>query len=417
MTTINPKLPYWHHQLVLSWYHHQPESHQQSLNQSSWREGVRTPGPIDWTPETPGSGNNQSNSPVCVTHIAKRTLRLGDVEAAPSLLLENINNSLIKLYLHQHLPSPLEWPKENHLLGLHQPRHRTCCPSHGRSCSLSSPGSPPREAVQCCLQRASGAGGGCGMLETRVPAKGRKPAYWDERREVAPAWIGWLWEWPGRGIEGRGLLQPGLGFTHKQLSGIDSARKISILLLPIIVLVSSVFCSRKTSGIGDNGSVLFLLSVLWNDLQKTLVPSWFVPQGFLVGAFQSSETPRNFLKPRNPPDFFFISSVVIISPHCWPQKGCHEILSKSKAHFNCQSCLNRQKGFVRRWIHEVSCPSIFYQHQHGKLIIWDLVSCWNWIKSFGWDFAHGRQHAKFWDVGDTKNFPKHSKLRSAIPLS
>ena len=77
------------------------------------------------------------------------------------------------------------------------------------------------------------------------------------------------------------------------------------------------------------------------------VPSWFVPQGFLVGAFQSSETPRNFLKPRNPPDFFFISSVVIISPHCWPQKGCHEILSKSKAHFNCQSCLNRQKGFVR----------------------------------------------------------------------
>ena len=27
-------MPYWH-QLVLSWYHHQPESHQQSFNQSS----------------------------------------------------------------------------------------------------------------------------------------------------------------------------------------------------------------------------------------------------------------------------------------------------------------------------------------------------------------------------------------------
>ena len=53
MTTINPKLPYWHHQLVLSWYHHQPESHQQSLNKVLY---VCTPGPIDRTPETPGSG-------------------------------------------------------------------------------------------------------------------------------------------------------------------------------------------------------------------------------------------------------------------------------------------------------------------------------------------------------------------------
>ena len=32
MTIFNSNLPYWHHQLVLSWYHHQPESHQQSLN-------------------------------------------------------------------------------------------------------------------------------------------------------------------------------------------------------------------------------------------------------------------------------------------------------------------------------------------------------------------------------------------------
>ena len=37
MTTINPKLHYWHHQLVLSWYHHQPESHQQSFKKVSDR--------------------------------------------------------------------------------------------------------------------------------------------------------------------------------------------------------------------------------------------------------------------------------------------------------------------------------------------------------------------------------------------
>ena len=43
-----------HHQLVLSWYHYRPESHQQSFNQSSWSE-LERPGPIDWTPGPPGS--------------------------------------------------------------------------------------------------------------------------------------------------------------------------------------------------------------------------------------------------------------------------------------------------------------------------------------------------------------------------
>ena len=62
MTTINPKLPYWHHQLALSWYHHQPESHQQSLNQSLGCSDRQTPGPIDRTPETPGSGKNCDKS-------------------------------------------------------------------------------------------------------------------------------------------------------------------------------------------------------------------------------------------------------------------------------------------------------------------------------------------------------------------
>ena len=53
MKTINPKLPYWHHQSVLSWYHHEPESHQQSF--TKFLDGG-TPGPIDRTPETAGSG-------------------------------------------------------------------------------------------------------------------------------------------------------------------------------------------------------------------------------------------------------------------------------------------------------------------------------------------------------------------------
>ena len=62
MTTINSKLPYWHNQLVFSWYHHQPESHQQSLKQSSCTDIERL-GPIDRTPETPGSRKNQKNGP------------------------------------------------------------------------------------------------------------------------------------------------------------------------------------------------------------------------------------------------------------------------------------------------------------------------------------------------------------------
>ena len=46
--------------LLLSWYHHQPESHQQSFTKS--RTYVCTPGPIDRTPETPGSGKKEDQS-------------------------------------------------------------------------------------------------------------------------------------------------------------------------------------------------------------------------------------------------------------------------------------------------------------------------------------------------------------------
>ena len=43
---------YWHYQLVLGWYHHQPESTQLSLTKVS--EFV-TSGPLDRTPGLPGS--------------------------------------------------------------------------------------------------------------------------------------------------------------------------------------------------------------------------------------------------------------------------------------------------------------------------------------------------------------------------
>ena len=46
--------------IVLSWYHHQPESHQQSFTKS--RTYIETPGPIDRTPETPGSGKKNRES-------------------------------------------------------------------------------------------------------------------------------------------------------------------------------------------------------------------------------------------------------------------------------------------------------------------------------------------------------------------
>ena len=49
------ELPYWHNQLVLSCYPHQPESHQ--LSQHMVLEWV-TSGPIDQTPGTPGSAKN-----------------------------------------------------------------------------------------------------------------------------------------------------------------------------------------------------------------------------------------------------------------------------------------------------------------------------------------------------------------------
>ena len=52
-------MPYWHYQLVLTWYPHQPESHQLSLQNVLYVvcDG-RTSGPIDRTPGLPGSDKN-----------------------------------------------------------------------------------------------------------------------------------------------------------------------------------------------------------------------------------------------------------------------------------------------------------------------------------------------------------------------
>ena len=47
-------LPYWHYQFVLSWYLHQPESHQLSL-----KKVLLTSGPKDRTPGLPGSDKNK----------------------------------------------------------------------------------------------------------------------------------------------------------------------------------------------------------------------------------------------------------------------------------------------------------------------------------------------------------------------
>ena len=49
-------LSYWHYQLVLAWYLHQPETHQLSFTNLS---DSLTTGPIDRTPGTPGSDNER----------------------------------------------------------------------------------------------------------------------------------------------------------------------------------------------------------------------------------------------------------------------------------------------------------------------------------------------------------------------
>ena len=55
--------------------------------------------------------NKMSNLPVCVTHIAKRSLGLGNVETAPPLLFCKAAIAqffIIQAHLHPRRPSPLE---------------------------------------------------------------------------------------------------------------------------------------------------------------------------------------------------------------------------------------------------------------------------------------------------------------------
>ena len=53
------KLPYWHHRLVLSWYHHQSSSVKvTSAKFQSKVSEIQRPGPIDQTSGTPGLEKN-----------------------------------------------------------------------------------------------------------------------------------------------------------------------------------------------------------------------------------------------------------------------------------------------------------------------------------------------------------------------
>ena len=56
-------LPYCHYQQVLSWYLHQPESHQLSLQKVLSVSEFETLGPIDRTPGIPGSDKKYSQTP------------------------------------------------------------------------------------------------------------------------------------------------------------------------------------------------------------------------------------------------------------------------------------------------------------------------------------------------------------------
>ena len=59
------ELSYWHYQSALSWYVHQPESHQLSLQKGVFVSDEQTPGPIDRTPDIPGSDKNTYNGQTC----------------------------------------------------------------------------------------------------------------------------------------------------------------------------------------------------------------------------------------------------------------------------------------------------------------------------------------------------------------
>ena len=56
--TCTATLPYWHYQLVLSWYPHQPASHQLSFKNALLLTDGQTSGPKDRTPGLPGSHKN-----------------------------------------------------------------------------------------------------------------------------------------------------------------------------------------------------------------------------------------------------------------------------------------------------------------------------------------------------------------------
>ena len=79
-------LPYWHHQLVLSCYPHQPESHQLSLHNSLVLSELERSGPIDRTPGIPGSDKKSILLDSLGTHL--RILAMFNLDWSVYLFLE-----------------------------------------------------------------------------------------------------------------------------------------------------------------------------------------------------------------------------------------------------------------------------------------------------------------------------------------
>ena len=97
--------------IVLSWYHHRPESHQQRFKKVLELE---TPGPIDRTPETPGSGINifRLEESRCVTsHISSlesggRGWRNVDIARHSSSIMQKVSSVGSVLHHHHRPHSP-----------------------------------------------------------------------------------------------------------------------------------------------------------------------------------------------------------------------------------------------------------------------------------------------------------------------
>ena len=147
---------------VLIWYHHQPESHQQSFTKFL---DIETPGPIDRTPETPGSGKNwkwalppfenfpKKSSIICILSVVqdwqysysiKTREVLGDPSPMPKRFLETQGSSRISRSAGVDLPIVPDFWWSTAVLFIINPQMRIESLAHTSSIyaitSLLSPG-------------------------------------------------------------------------------------------------------------------------------------------------------------------------------------------------------------------------------------------------------------------------------------